>query len=63
MTLEKVPGRFLEICDLQPFVTFSEFWSKSGPKKISKKKLFFLAMFKNEITTFKKKNFEIFDFF
>ena len=32
--------------------TFSEFGSKSGPKKISKKKLFFLAMFKNEITTF-----------
>ena len=29
----------------------------------SKKKLFFLAMFKNEITTFKKFFFEIFDFF
>ena len=28
-----------------------------------KKKLFFLAMFKNEITTFKKKNLKIFRFF
>ena len=63
MTLEKVPGRFLEICDLQPFATFSKFWSKSGPKKISKKKLFFLAMFKNEITTLKKIYFWNFRFF
>ena len=44
--------------------TGPEIWSKNPSSKFFKKKLFFLAMFKNEITTFKKKKFlKIFDFF
>ena len=43
--------------------TGPEIWSKNPSSKFFKKKLFFLAMFKNEITTFKKKNFEKFRFF
>ena len=47
----------------QQRVTFPDFGSKSGSKNFSKKKLFFLAMFKNEITTFKKKIFSTKNFF
>ena len=43
--------------------TGPKIWSKNPSSKFFKKKLFFLAMFKNEITTFKKKKFWNFRFF
>ena len=49
-------------------VSWPKYWTrkfgrKIPPENFSKKKLFFLAMFKNEITTFKKKKFSTKKFF
>ena len=63
MNEKKFRKNFSQNSSGQQNVTFSNFGSKSGPKNFSKKKLFFLAMFKNEITLLKFFFLKIFDFF
>ena len=63
MNEKKFRKNFSQNSSGQQNVTFSKFGSKSGPENFSKKKLFFLAMFKNEITLLKFYFFENFRFF
>jgi len=63
MNEKKFRKNFSQNSSGQQNVTFSKFGSKSGPENFSKKKLFFLAMFKNEITLLKIFFFENFRFF
>ena len=63
MNEKKFRKNFSQNSSGQQNVTFSKFGSKSGPENFPKKKLFFLAMFKNEITLLKFFFLKIFDFF